>query len=541
MERGTGATIPGVLVSLVDERGMPVSTVFTDEDGVFEVSAPGAGRFAIEAKRIGVRQLRGAPFTLGAGESRRENIILDPVVSKLASVRVSGESKCVSRPKDDSSTAALWEDARAALTATILTARRPLSGTTTRFVRELAPETDRVLRDERHNSHGAVSRPFVSIPVAQLSREGYVVRREDGSTDFYAPDAEALLSEAFLDDHCFRFVAGHDDQPGMVGLGFEPVRGRRVPDIQGVLWLDAATAELDRIEFTYVALPNEDLRGKFGGEVHFARIPTGRWIVDSWIIRMPVVGVQQGERVALPGQSPVTTPSRDVLVAVREEGGRVLLDRTSPPPRKSLSGIVFDSSTGRPAAGASVAIQGTGIAAVTGHDGRFDIRRVPQGLYSIVVTAPALDSLGIAGPADTVRITARGGPEITFAIPSRATLAARMCPRQATDRRRPALRVMVLDRSSGAPLRGATTRVWWRRFTGAAPTRNLAQQVEGFVARLDSLGSFTSCDLPADELIHVESPHDAKLVWSDTLRVASGEVGWRVLRVGQARPGAPPP
>ena len=43
-ERGTGAAIPGVLVSLVDVEGRVISTVFTDEQGGYDVSAPAAGR-----------------------------------------------------------------------------------------------------------------------------------------------------------------------------------------------------------------------------------------------------------------------------------------------------------------------------------------------------------------------------------------------------------------------------------------------------------------------------------------------------------------
>ena len=225
-----------------------------------------------------------------------------------------------------------------------------------------------------------------------------------------------------------------------------------------------------------------------------------------------------------------------MLIAVREQGGTVLLDRAAPPPRKSISGVVFDSSTGQPAAGATVSIQGTAISAVTGKDGRFEIRGVPQGLYSIVASSPALDSLGVPGPADTVRITARGGPDVALAIPSRATLAATMCQRQASDSRLAVLRVTVLDSSRGVPVSNSPARVWWRKFTGAMSSGNLTEHDEGYVAQLDSLGRFTACDLPSDALLHVESPRDAGPGWSDTLRVAPGEVGWRVLRVRKSGP-----
>ena len=530
IERGSRAAIPGVLVSLVNAQGHIISTVFTDEQGRYDISAPAAGRYAIEAKRIGVRQRRGASFDLAAGESRREDIVLDPVVSVLAGMDVEGRSKCVARPGADARTAALWEDARAALTATVLTSRKPISGMITRFTRERSPGDGRVLSADHQNAHGDISRPFVSIPVEKLSREGYVVPRDDGSTDYYAPDADALLSDEFLRDHCFRFVPGGSERVRMVGLGFEPVKGRKVPDIEGVLWMDAATAELENIEFTYRSIPGPRLKREFGGQVRFDRLPNGRWIVSAWVIRMPVLEEERRPRATLPGGLDADASSRVVLKAVREEGGTVLLDRGPPPPRKAITGTVL-GGTGAPVADAKVSVEGTSISARTGSDGHFEIRGIPEGLYSVVVTTPELDSLGVTGPADTVRLTARGGPDVTLSVPSRASLAPRMCPDPVTDRRLAALRVLVVDSASGAPLSDVDARVWWKSYTGSLAAKNLAEKVDGVVARLDSLGSFTICGLPADQAIHVESPRGAKITFSDTLTAAAGEVGWRVVRV----------
>ena len=41
---------------------------------------------------------------------------------------------------------------------------------------------------------------------------------------------------------------------GMVGLELEPVSGRRLPDIEGTLWLDGVTGRLIRLDFKYVNL-----------------------------------------------------------------------------------------------------------------------------------------------------------------------------------------------------------------------------------------------------------------------------------------------
>ena len=80
----------------------------------------------------------------------------------------------------------------------------------------------------------------------------------------------ALLSDAFLDTHCLSVRDGGD---GRIGLMFEPVPDRWVPEIVGVLWLDAETAELDWLEFGYVNLLRTREIGEPGGEVSFARLP----------------------------------------------------------------------------------------------------------------------------------------------------------------------------------------------------------------------------------------------------------------------------
>ena len=73
-----------------------------------------------------------------------------------------------------------------------------------------------------------------------------------GGSEFWAPDAGVLLSDSFLDTHCLRIRAGGSE---LVGLDFEPVPNRDVADIAGTLWLDPATAELQRVDFRYVNLP----------------------------------------------------------------------------------------------------------------------------------------------------------------------------------------------------------------------------------------------------------------------------------------------
>src|SRR5690606_981255 len=84
-----------------------------------------------------------------------------------------------------------------------------------------------------------------------LADHGFV-RDMDGTVIFYAPDAEVLLSDAFLNTHCFGLRETTAQGEDRVGLTFEPVPGRRVPDVRGVLWLDTEGARLRSIEYQYV-------------------------------------------------------------------------------------------------------------------------------------------------------------------------------------------------------------------------------------------------------------------------------------------------
>jgi hypothetical protein len=95
-----------------------------------------------------------------------------------------------------------------------------------------------------------------------------------------------LVSEAFLDRHCFR--VRRNVRRGLIGLAFEPVFDRVVPDVRGVLWLDTAEVALRSLEFRYVGLPRWAPEAHVGGRVEFDRLPGGAWFMRSWWMRAPI-------------------------------------------------------------------------------------------------------------------------------------------------------------------------------------------------------------------------------------------------------------
>jgi hypothetical protein len=85
------------------------------------------------------------------------------------------------------------------------------------------------------------------------------------------------------------------------------------------------------VEFRYTRLPISTGNRNIGGEVHFAKVPSGAWIVARWFIRMPRYADRPTTHsTGVPGQRPIITYS---LTGLIEEGGTVTVDSaTARPP-----------------------------------------------------------------------------------------------------------------------------------------------------------------------------------------------------------------
>lgn len=529
-ERTNGEPVSGVLLSVVDEQGTTVAQALSDDRGSYEVRLPGPGSFVLDAKRIGVRRVTLPALTLGQGEARRIDIAVEPLPAVLTSVRITGRTSCVRNPNTNERTAALWDDAHAALTAAVLTRRLTgASDTVLRYVRKIDIYTGRVLFEDRRRVSTALDRPFRSLPADELSDSGYVRVNADGSTSYFAPDADVLLSEPFLEDHCFRLRQGIGERTGFVGLAFEPIPKRKTPDIKGVLWMDAKTAELRTVEFSYTWLPNDERPSDFGGTVSFFRMPGGRWIVRSWRIRMPEFGLERyaqsydGRLISL-GRT--RTPH---VVRIAEEGGAVPLDVLLNQAGTVRGTVVADTVSKRPVAGITVALAGTGDSTVTGMDGRFEIPFVQPGSYTVVLRHPALDSLGIEHMARTVEVEVGRAADLDIHFPSNAELASRICDRPVDFERQSIVRFIIFDRSDSVPLANAPAR--FTRF----PIRSNGEVALDSAAvepiTLDAGGGYLACALSVNEVVRIESTPEVVVGWSETVRPRPGAIGWHVVRI----------
>jgi hypothetical protein len=334
-ERDSGIPLSGVLVTLTMEGGgdAPVVSTLSTDVGAFTLRAPQAGRYLLGAKRIGVLRFESEPIEL-AEEVVEFDVELEALVHRLPTVTVHSDPLCVRRADQAARVASLWDEASTALEATRISVRdRLVRMRVTRYTRDLNPQNLRVEADRgRREVAGVVEQPFVSLPADMLSRNGYWRALPNDSIEYYAPDATVLLSTAFARDHCFGIVEGRGERAGLAGMVFEPAERRGIPDVRGTIWLDAETFELQLVEFGYTRLPIASSNRHIGGEVHFAKLPGGAWIVERWFIRMPRYDRTPRTRsTGIPGQPPIVEYR---LLGLIEEGGTVTVERSSStPPR----------------------------------------------------------------------------------------------------------------------------------------------------------------------------------------------------------------
>jgi hypothetical protein len=311
-DRDSGRPIEGAMVWLVDSGGRR-SGVLTDSLGRFFLRAPAAGRYTALAERIGFADAVSDTFEVGAHEFVDVRITAEPRAIPLAALVAEGDQRCEIRPAEGLRSARLWEEARKALSVAAWTRSEQLYRyEVARFQRALDPFSLRPHDETRSTFSTWTRNPIRAVSIDLLERQGYIHGEPDGSWTYYAPDAHVLLSDQFLDSHCFRPRDGGRAQPGLVGLAFQPVRNdRRTTDIEGTLWIDAGSGELRFIEFRYTRLPYRVSARAIGGRIDLERLPNGAWIVRRWYIRMP--------RVAM-----ATAAGPHFLLEIVESGGEVV-------------------------------------------------------------------------------------------------------------------------------------------------------------------------------------------------------------------------
>jgi hypothetical protein len=361
-------------------------------------------------------------------------------------LNVDARDNCGLRGPEAATFLQLWEQAHVALAATS-------------FVETSASLDMRVVRlegtVENDGSHAKVdsararetisSRPFATTPAETLSAAGYVRQRHDGSVVFDVPGADAFLSDAFVATHYFRVEDPPGDHRDWIGIGFRPAEEPdTTADIAGVMWLELATAELRRLEFTYVNVlffPQRIcdntkgwcIRGSgrgAGGSLDFARLDDGAWLIHRWTIRTPAEGTQYRvdfKARKIPGGwekcydshqgcEPVNVPHPKLVTnfgavaTVTRDGREIFRDDTTSAAMSriatrgagrhpaGISGVVTDASTGQSLARVVVSTDDPARAAITDDSGFFELPTLPVRAVVVSARRRGYDPIGLRLP-----------------------------------------------------------------------------------------------------------------------------------------------
>lgn len=494
----------GAIAYVVGTDGSTVRNGLTDERGrALFVGLP-TGEYRLRAEMIGMATAETGLFSIAEGVTVAEELRLESSAIQLEGIEVEMDSgRCSVRPGGEGLlVATVWDEARKALEAASLTDQRGSYRYETMMYDRRLDRAGVILSEEQNHREGYMRTPFESRPAADLAANGYV-QRDGRDYLYFAPDATVLLSDDFLDTHCFRLDNSAPTEEGYLGLDFEPTGERKsVADIGGTMWIDTETSELGWLDFDYRYLEPEMMSPDVGGRVTFERMPDGTWIVPEWWIRMPVMASQStfdGRQSLFISQYHQTGGT---VLDVREAGGRSLGQRIE---TGGVEGVVRDS-LGVPRRGVRVGVVGSNQEVYTNAEGRFSITGLTPGRFLVRFVDPLLEQAGyIPEPIERDVIRGEMG-EMVYHMPSIGDVLFEACRGVERDEGSVVLAGTVVD-ARGRAVPEATVRVRWvagyRTRTGGdmrldPDLSGLREELDGFEATASSGGFFKFCSVPPD-------------------------------------------
>jgi hypothetical protein len=161
-----------------------------------------------------------------------------------------------------------------------------------------------------------------------------------------------------------------------------------------------------------------------------------------------------------------------------------------------VRGEIYDSLLTRaPLEGATILVQGTTRTATSDRRGRFVLRDLPAGRYTLGFFHPLLDSLQAGAPLKVVDVGERGTVRVTLVTPSPGTVSLRLCghaPEPSTS----VLFGFVRAAENGAPVDSAEASVRWFELEMEGTGRRQVERDVSTSTREDGL--YLLCDVPND-------------------------------------------
>jgi len=518
VEASTGKPIVGANVALLDSAAtIPLGGGFSDQSGRTDLRAPSNGNYRVRADKVGYDSWISVQLHLG---DRPVIVRAGMAVTRTPTAVIPrSETACLQLTGPGTPAGDMWVELKKALVASAMTEAQGLVPLDVDLYERVLDRNLSIVSEHAEQRNRIPRRPLTGISWDQIDTAR---RGEASNSDIYrAPDAATLLSDQFVKSHCFAAIRGYGPEAGLSGLEFRPARVSSQPELAGVLWIDPKANALRSVNFDYVNLPIPLRIARTTGRVEFQQLAGGQWIVPRWFIRMPRV-----TRVTSTGvNSPAT--SRDSLVGYQEVGGAARPTGTAAPTITSasspasppstgvpspapaseaaadsspvsgssvLSGIVYDSTSGRALSGVQVSTGGGRFKATTNSGGRYQLLIDGAINDTLVFDHPRLRLLHVAERWQPISLPSGAKGQASVIVPSYATLRTRICGRNETGTEPQGFMAGYVRDASGKPVPRAhvwaTWQILWIEQNGRLVSTNQQRVVE---TDTGNDGSFMMC------------------------------------------------
>ena len=507
VEASTGKPIVGANVSLLDSAAaISLGGGFSDQSGRTDLRAPARGPYRVRADKVGYDTWTSVQLQLG---DRPVLVRVGMAPTRTpAPIMPRSETACQQLTGPGTPAGDLWVELKKALTASAMTEAQGLVPLDVDLYERVLDRNLAIVSERAEQRTRISRRPVTGISWDQVDS---AKRGEASNNDVYrAPDAATMLSDQFVRSHCYAAIRGYGPETGLTGLEFKPARVAAQPELTGVLWLDPKANALRSLSFDYVNLPIPLRIARTTGRVEFQQLAGGQWIVPRWYIRMP--------RIARVNSTDVGSPavSRDTLVGYQEVGGAARPAGTPPvstgaaaapspasapavdsPPaarQSMLTGIVYDSTTGRALSGVQVSTGGGRFKTQTRSGGGYELAIDGALNDTIVFEHPRLRLFHIAERLQSISMPAGAHGQASVIIPSYESLRKRLCGQNETGTEAQGFMAGYVRDVAGRPVPRAhvwaTWQILWVEQNGRLVSTNQQRTVE---TDSNSDGSYMMC------------------------------------------------
>ncbi len=497
LDRNTRTPVGGAYIVLLNADSLEIARALTDGLGRFQLHAPKMGSYILRTEVVGFLSSVTERFDVGADGVADLQLEAVPIRLRLDPLFIQGRAReCRIIGDQALEVLAVWEEARKALAAVAWSdMQEEFISDLERFERTYTSSF--VLRRETRTRTPTLHvMPFRSRSVQELEEFGYVLIGED-SVVYEAPDAEVFFSAPFLQNHCFWLEQDGQGPGSRIGLRFEPIRNNDRPDVSGVFWLDGESGALQRLQLAYVNVGSWQRERGAKAELRFQQLPDGRWFVERWWIRMPMVRKVESLK------GPIWDFPEGV-VGFEEEGGEVMKVYAADGrtlfarDRATVSGVVIDSTTGTGLSGAFVSLLGTDWVTISQPDGSYWLTDLPDGRYELIFTHPRSEFFGLSD-AWPVRLRESRDSQADLAIPPPHVIVERRCGARGADVG--LLLGYVRDELTDSVVSGANVQITWLE------SRDDVESLRSLDIQTDSIGVYRVCvprGAPLSVEVHVD-------------------------------------